>query len=1019
MVYAYACSFASRAAIKTAKTRLLMLAFVSLTFWAMCFAISNAAPDEHNALLWRKIGVLGWGTIYSFVLHLTLAITGKTKLLKSRLVLFAIYLPAAISIVVFLLVGPAADRHYNLQPAPFGWINLYVDTIWNTFHTAYFAVFTGLSMLLLLHKWLTGKAESQRRKARALLLSFAASAILGSLTDFVFVFEGDRVPQMGILFILLPTMTFFYLIVRHSFLETYEPFVPTRIDQILNDRARGRIYNRIGYLIHFVSFLNLANRLLIMRDFSTYNVVVNAVLFSALLITGGTLIIHAQQFHLSIKAQEWILAVVVNLSLAAGVAAYAFKGAVVIWALVFPFIVVSVVFSNPLVIPFTALIQVLVQIALFYTVGLSVAGIQRLDYLVRVLSIVSAAVLAYYTNRVYHARLTENDESIRFQRALADLALSLRSYTQKTIESTMPAAIRIIAQYLPAKRVLHLMLHDGRLRHARVCHSSDTLLDEAIPDNADLVYSDFLKNRPVGEQAERYELHCDDIQDAPALSSYLRRQGIQTVIYTPFMVRNDTVDYLLVELEGGPESFSAHHNEFFSIATLDLSNYMLRAVTSYELQYLAYHDQLTGLYNRNQFLALADQRLRQVKPGAVMAILFMDVDAFKEINDSAGHDVGNRAIRAIADRLISQAAFGDYLGRYGGDEFLMLISRDSVDQVERFAEQVLASFDESYKIGTWEFFLTASIDIALYPQGGKNAQEMLTNADFAMFEAKYSGKNRAALYSTEKKTIANKAFVLKNSLRNAIERKELFIEYQPQVSLRNDRIVGVEALLRWQHPVLGRISPADFIPIAEESGLIIQIGEIVLKEACGAVRRLIDQGLGLERVGVNFSYQQVVHPGFVDMIKNSLHESRLRPHQLEIEITESTTGKHGSQIAEVVLQLRELGVLFAIDDYGADYSALNRLSVVAVDRIKIDKSLVDGIVDSNPRGKVIIHNIITLARQLGVSVIAEGVEAAAQVEYLRTLNCDEIQGYYYYKPLSLQALEQTLARGAGEGGAEG
>lgn len=1016
VVFTYAGLFAFKLDHKSSKTKLLTGAFSALAIWALCFSVANAAPDHATALFWRQAASIGWGTLYSFVLHLSLVTAGHGPLLKRhRWLPWLIYLPAALNVYGFLL-APGASQQLHIVAYRFGWNSIWVDSFWNWFHAVYFGLFSGLSVMLLLRWLFKTKDKGQKHQALSITYSFLAAGVLGAITDLLRLTHSDvMLPQLGILLVLIPTVNFFHLIRQHAFIESVQIVKSEGIGQILNDNAREKLYGRIGHIVYAMSFVNFANYAFVLRDYSPVGLLLKGLLYSLMLLLSGEMIINARRFRQSVKMQEWMLSITVSVMLLAGIAAYADRGAITIWTLVFPMIVVSVMLSNPRVMGLLVLTQVAAQLVLYLVFGFRQVLVQPIDYLVRTLSIVFSMFLAYYVNRVYLARLRDNEDAIRFQTALVDMSWSLRSFSLMTIDEAMQDAVNDIARYLPARRVIQMMVQEGSVWHARLSQ----LPGGGQPEKADhaaitAVYQAYFDENDFSEQGERYQVYRRDLPADSQLYRYLSDQDISMIVFTPFMLRKKTADWLILEFTSDEDCCHPRFNEYLRIVTQYLSNYMLRTVAEYDLRYLAYHDQLTGLHNRTHFLEEADVRLRE-RQDSPHALIFVDVDAFKDINDTAGHDTGNRVISAVAQRLQSVTQQQDLLARFGGDEFILMADLSGRQGAAQVAEDLLTALRDPVRVDAWEFNVTASMGIALYPDDGHSAKELLNNADFAMYEAKNSGKNRYCFYVPDHKSKAHTNYVLRNSLGRAIDQGELDVFYQPQVSLTDERIVGVEALVRWQHPSLGRIPPAAFIPIAEETGQIICIGYYVLDEACKRVAAL-NQGLETPlRLGLNFSYQQLMAPDLPDRLARALENSGLAPSCLEIEITESTTGKYGDELAQVIQLLRQMGLSLAIGDYGADYSGLGRLSHFAIDRIKIDKSLIDridikGDADtSQGRNRVIIENIITLARELGASVIAEGVETAQQVAYLKNLHCDEVQGYHYHRPMPAAELERLMA----------
>jgi diguanylate cyclase (GGDEF)-like protein len=421
-----------------------------------------------------------------------------------------------------------------------------------------------------------------------------------------------------------------------------------------------------------------------------------------------------------------------------------------------------------------------------------------------------------------------------------------------------------------------------------------------------------------------------------------------------------------------------------------------------ELHRLALHDPLTKLPNRT----LLEDRLNQVlahssRHGTVGAILFVDLDRFKMVNDSLGHFVGDELLRAVAARLKSLVRVEDTVSRIGGDEFVILLSQiASVESAAVVAGKVLGGLDQAFRVHGHELFITPSIGVSLCPLHGQSAQALLTNADAAMYFGKKLGGNNVQVFSADMNTSFPERLKLETDLRRALERKEFELHYQPMVDMQSGAIVGMEALLRWNHPERGLVSPIDFIPLAEETGLIVPIGRWVIEEACRQSKEWQDKGLGKLRISVNISAVQFRQKDLLHTIERALTQSGLDPQYLEIEITESTVMHNASEATVTLERLRQTGVLISIDDFGTGYSSLSYLKSFPINTLKIDRSFIREISEDTDDA-AIVRAIIGLAHNLRLRVVAEGVETEQQRDFLHSLGSDEYQGYYCSRPLSV------------------
>ncbi|QOY38603.2 EAL domain-containing protein [Anaerobacillus isosaccharinicus] len=411
-------------------------------------------------------------------------------------------------------------------------------------------------------------------------------------------------------------------------------------------------------------------------------------------------------------------------------------------------------------------------------------------------------------------------------------------------------------------------------------------------------------------------------------------------------------------------------------------------------------DSLTKLPNR----FLLQQELQKTltysrQNERIFAVLFLDLDRFKFVNDTLGHSYGDLLLQQVSQRLKSSLGNDHIVARMGGDEFICILEGiESEADAEKLTKIILEQFALPFHLNEIEIHITTSIGVSLYPYDGDEAEVLISNADSAMYRAKKKGRNQFEMAKVEVNAGAFERLIIENDLRKAIDNHQLSISYQPQLDLKTNRILGFEALLRWNHPDFGMIPPSDFIPIAEETGLILPIGDWVLKNACLQIKQWERAGFYSLHVAVNLSAQQFLQKNIVEKIEAVIKETKIDPSLLELEITESMVIHDIDSAVSVLQQLKDLGVQISIDDFGTGYSSLNYLKKLPVNTLKIDRSFIFDI-DINPSSKALTTAITTLAHDLNLNVVAEGVETYKQLSYVKKSSCDAVQGFYFSKPL--------------------
>ena len=435
------------------------------------------------------------------------------------------------------------------------------------------------------------------------------------------------------------------------------------------------------------------------------------------------------------------------------------------------------------------------------------------------------------------------------------------------------------------------------------------------------------------------------------------------------------------------------------------------------IEHIAYHDGLTNLPNRRMFHDVMIQNLQNAKAkNETLGLMYLDLDRFKSVNDSLGHLMGDRLLQQVSKRLLSVMRDKDFVARLGGDEFVIVLSNSDREQCLEIAEMLLNSFKTPFHIDSFEFYITTCIGLSIFPYDGEDSNTLMRNADAALYRAKEQGKNEYKVYHSGMNIEYYRKFLMQNELRKAIELDQFTLVYQPRIHLMTEKVVNAEALIRWNHPNWGVVKPDVFIPIAEESNLIFEIDKWVLKKVCEQINSWKKSPLQPFKVSVNFSAKHFLQRNLIKQIKEILDDFKVDPLMLEFEITETALLQNEEIVKQTLQQIKELNIQISLDDYGTGYSSINYLREFPFDTIKIDRSYIQEITKKEKNSRIIVESIITLIKKLGIHVVAEGVETDEQLNFLKTLQCNEVQGYIFSRPLSPDDFVQYVEKQNQESG---
>lgn len=776
------------------------------------------------------------------------------------------------------------------------------------------------------------------------------------------------------------------------------------IQLFLNNSNRKHIYNFLSTSLIIGGFLNLITRK------SELETNLNAVLtLTIFLFVLGLIIKVIVHLNLSKELKDNLILAFIIITIPVITLQFIKYGSITVWAFPFVLVIIFTMFNNRKMLIYLSLSIFLTQTAVWILAPNVSVNVEPSDHFARILLYSFAICFAFYVNKIYLTRLRENSKQLLIQKSIAEISTDLITVNCTNIDEKIESMLKKSSETINVDRA-HVFIFDKTTKMVKESHSwcnENCGIDISSIQSIEISAFPWLIQQ-LSKNDVVFHISGTEILSKEAVleKKILVDLNVKSLIGIPFFIDNDSIGFLGFFSAAPRMVWSEDHKNVLKIMSNITANALLKIKAEKTQNYLAYYDQLTGLPNRILFKDRLNNAISVAsRNNNVLAVMFVDLDSFKNINDTLGHENGDIILKMTASRLTETLRKSDTISRFGGDEFLILINNIStIDDINTVGKNVLSIFKNPFNINGHEIYVTVSAGISVYPEDGIDDDSLIKNADIAMYNAKESGKKQFKLCSSNMKNDVRNSVVLTNSMHRIQERDELELYYQPQVDTVSEKIIGVEALLRWNHPQLGRIPPAVFIPLAEKTGHIDEIGDWIIKTACAQNKVWQDMGFPPIRMGINISFIQFKDSKLVEKISDVLEKTSMSPKYLDIEITESTAILETAYILDSLTKLKKLGIHISIDDFGKEYSSLSRLKLLPFDRIKMDMQFVHGI-DESEKDQAYANLIINLANNLGLTLIAEGVETFTQLEFLKSRGCDEVQGYYYYKPMPASELE--------------
>ncbi|MBC3796221.1 EAL domain-containing protein [Acetobacterium tundrae] len=985
--------------------RISLALLLALSLWTLSFSIAISAPSYATCLFWRRIAALGWGSFFGILLHASLILTEKKNLLKKWWLYLGIYLPAVVIIFAFSISNDLTHTLFNLADTQWGWINFAKNTVWDMLFAVYYITYSITSLILIFLWGHRSTDENKKKQGRLIGFSLGMALILGTLIDTLGnTFFLITTPQLAPIVMVIPFLAIYYSIRRYELINTS---FPKNEEVLFTEISKKKIYDYLSIASIIGGGINFISQYYFAENPDLFHIL----FLSVVLFLFSVLLQAVQHFDLTENQNDIIC--VGLMALLIPIITFQFIGyaGITVWA--FPFILILgfLIFSRKILLFMLSVSILLTQVLVWIFASTMTVKVESADYLGRIGLLCLAICLAYYLNKIFVTRLNETTQKMKLQELLTQISSECVVINQHNFEEKIGNILKMCCDFFSLDRT-HISIFDYEE------NSFSCIQDycrESIMSEMNLI-----QHVPINRSHWRIKKLLDnelfvvsDINELPSFTSDgLKELGLtklKSQIMVPISSKEKVIGFWGFDSETRIIHWRDDHINFAKIMANIIGDTLTRIDTEKEINFMAHYDEITKLPNRNLFTNFVYFNIiKQEFTEKKMGIIFVDLDSFRTVNETVGHRMGDELLFMVGEKLKSVLNTSDIISRFSGDEFLIMLDNlENEAAIIQIAKSIINLFKEPFLLKGQEFFISASAGIALYPIDGKDAETLIMNADIAKSRAREKGRNQYVLCSSEIKSAVKKEMQLTSHLYRALENGELYLEYQPQVSLHTGKITGVESLLRWKHPQLGIISPSVMIPLAEQTGLINPIGEWVLENACCQNKIWQDRGIPAILMAVNISASQFKNPLFIRQVEQVLKKTGLKPEFLEIEITESIAIMEFSEIVGKLIEIKDLGISIAIDDFGTEYSSLGRLKELPIHRIKMDKQFVDGI-GQNHKDQAIATAIIDLGKSLGLSVVAEGAEFEDQVAFLKTSQCDEIQGFYYYKPLNAAIIEKIL-----------
>ena len=990
--------------------RLFFALTTTLFIWSFGFAMAISAADLPTCLFWRRFAAIGWGIFFSVLLHFIISLTGRSRLLNRWWKYALLYLPAGVCLSVFTYLPGYFPRlnpnQYNLVQTPMGWVNVSIKNPWDWFFILYYLGYTSAGIYLV---WKWGRSENSRnvvKQANIIIRVFLVTLVLGAFTESIVnnVFS-IRIPQLAPVVMMLPVAAVGYAMQKYGFLDTRKNMADSLL---FSYQIRMKIIHYLATYLFIASMLNIVIMYFIYKAMDLTSIL----LFSGSLIAAGIIFEVIERIKRSNRYKDFIYAAVFFVLIPVLTLNFIEYAAVTVWAHTFIFLIISIAMVSRIIQISVAASIIMTHLAVFLLRPKMTVQLDSSDHVGRIALSALAIWIALFIMNVFRTKLLENAYQISFQELVMDISTHYISVGEKDFDEATNDTLQMISEFLMTDGTFIYLFSDEKDKITSA-YSWKKGRNRANAGSREINLNDYPYLQRMFSSANSLEIF--DVDDLPPneyndIMQIMDKQ-VKSLLILPIENNDNVYGYLTLQSVTKNRAWGTVDKNNLMIIMNIIAGTIERIRQEKQIHFMAYYDTLTGLPNRTLFRDRLNQAvLLSERTCELIAVIFMDLDSFKNVNDTLGHEGGDELIIEVARKLSETLRKSDTVSRFGGDEFLIMVKNmANIDDVYKVADKMISIFRTPFDVRGQEIYVSASIGIAVYPFDGRDADTLIRNADIAMYQAKTRGKGQYCLCTEDMKEEVVLKHELSNKLYRAIDNNELSLHYQPMVSARTGEILCMEALVRWNQPDYGLVDPGVFIPLAEQNGLIVRIGEWVLRTACRQAKAWLDMGLPEMHISVNVSVLQLRSLNFVAAVERILMETGLKAEYLDLEITESAAVKESDNIIGVLAELRDLGIEISIDDFGTEYSSLSRLNHMPVNRIKIDRSFINNLFRSE-KDQTLVNGMIHLSQTLGIKVVAEGVEHKDQFDFLKHIGCDEVQGFYISRPIRAEEVQELIIR---------